>query len=195
MSVLAVPITPANAGPSYLTVSEAASLAATLPTAQTAAFLALSADAQAAALSAATADVDAAGPYQGRRYDPNQTLEFPRVPYSEAADLVRTGHPSMHPAMPSMVGGAVATVWDWDDTTKTAVVPRAVKVAVLHQAESIAANVRQGRLEARHDGLASQSVGSLSESYRDVPITGLGSLCFRAANLLNRYRAKSGRLL
>jgi hypothetical protein len=185
----------ANLGPTYLTVSDAASLAGTLPAAQTAAFLALSADAQAAALSAATADVDAAGPYQGQKYTETQTLEFPRLPYLESIDLVNTTKPAHWPAMRAGTGGRTRQIWDWDDATNTAVVPRNVKVAVLHQAESIAANVRQGRLEARHDGLASQSVGSLSESYRDVPITGLGSLCFRAANLLNRYRAKSGRLL
>jgi hypothetical protein len=186
----------ASDAPAYLTVSEAAALAATLPASLLAAFLALGSDAaKAAALAQATADVDAAGPWQGRRYAAGQALEFPRVPWESAEALV-TYPPAGGVRYPvGNPSGLASAVWDWDAATHAPVVPRAVKVAVLHQANAIAAGTRAERLDAQHDGLASQSVGGLSESYLPAAGGGERAVCRAAAQLLRPYRLRGGRML
>jgi hypothetical protein len=183
----------------YLTVDDADGLAATLPAALVSAYAAATEEQKAAALEQATLDVDAGGPYQGRRYAAAQTLEFPRVPYPGSIDPTR------------QAGGqsCYGDVWDWDSDAQAAVVPRNVKVAVLYQANHLlsgAATQTSDRQQAIADGLASQSVGGMSESYRD-PASGGGAagggsgsagqalLSPRARQLLARYGLKSGRLL
>jgi hypothetical protein len=137
------------------------------------------------AVDLASIDVDNAGPFQGRKYALGnqgssgtdeaayQEREFPRVPY----------------------GGFY---WDWSDEKDAAVVPDMVLIATLLQADNIVAGQRDQRLQAIADGLASQSVGSLSESYRDVPAA-MGQeaqrLCARAAEIMARYRLRTGRML
>jgi hypothetical protein len=175
----------APAGPSYLDVVEATALAADLPD------LSGWADAtdpdRGAALELATLEVDAAMPYQGRRYDPAQAREFPRI----AEDAAPT--PSSDAIVIVPAGGAV--VWDWDATTHEPVVPRDVKLAVLFQADSLLTNAREPRLSAQHDGVVYQLTGTLAESYKQTPGPGVRTgLCRRAWVMLRKYRLRSGRL-
>jgi hypothetical protein len=175
----------APAGPSYLEVVEATALAADLP--------ALSAWAGAtdpdrgAALELATLDVDAAMPYQGRRYDPAQVRQFPRI----AEDAPPTSSTDAIIVVPA--GDAV--VWDWDSATNQPVVPRDVKLAVLFQADSLLANTREPRLSAQHDGVVYQLTGTLAESYKQTPGSGVRTgLCRRAWVMLRKYRLRGGRI-
>jgi len=161
-----------DAIPTYLSLDEAAILAAQLP--GLAAYLAANSGQQLAALRQASSDFDLAYPYQGAKYDPDQEMEFPRID----GDHIR----------------------DWDSTANAAIVPAAVKRAVLHQADSILDGGRENRLEGQHDGLASQQVGSMSESYTagTTPAGGgnaAGALCRRADMIAQRYRLRTGRML
>lgn len=150
---------------SYLNAGPARDLAAELPATHMAAVNAATDDALQAALNQASIDVDAAGPYQGRRYDADQVREFPRIDGDRLVD---------------------------EDAAGEAVVPTAVLLAVLHQANSILADKRRKRLEARHDGVVSQGVGSLNEAY-DGEEPEL--LCMQAARLMRRYELSTGRIL
>jgi hypothetical protein len=203
MSIVLTDITTVpDAGPSYLTVADAADLAAAAPAALVAAYLALATDdAKAAALAQASADVDQLR-FQGRRYDPAQLLEFPRVPYPSGDSLVTdwrfAGRAGGAVVAGGRTGDAAGEVWDWDAAANAPVVPRAVKLATLLQAAAIAEGTLDARLDARHGGLASQGVGSVNESYRDPGKAGVSpvdGVCRRAAVLLAQYRLKSGRLL
>lgn len=180
----------APASRSYLTSVEAGLVAGALPAVSLPAWNAASDGDRTAALELASADVDAAGPWQGRKYDAAQVLEFPRVAYETM--------PGPFP----MAGtrGVADVVWDWDEASRAAVVPLNVKRAVVYQAEAILAGTKAAQLEAQHGGLASQSVGGMSESYRDPAaggsvVDGPGVLARQAATLLSRYRLKTGRLL
>lgn len=129
-----------------------------------------------AALVMAAIDIDNPGfRFQGQKYDPAgsitgtvQELEFPRVDGARVIDV------------------------DPDDQV-TAMVPANVLLAECLQAEDILAGARRERLQAIADGIASQGVGSLSESYtsgqRPQP------LCERAARIMGRYRMRGGMLL
>lgn len=81
----------------------------------------------------------------------------------------------------------------------TAGVPQRVLLAVLHQAEANADGARRQELQARQDGLASKTVGSLSESYTQPQTAGGAAgwsiLCAEAQALMSRYRLRSGRIL
>lgn len=168
---------------SYCTLAEADAIAAALP--GLASFKASTADARTAALLLATVDFDAAYRWQGRKYDLLQTLEFPRLAYGEL------GAASRQYAAASTLSADV--VWDWDDDANAAIVPTDVKRAVVFQADSIISGDRDGRLQAITDGLASQAVGSMSESYRpDMPPK---RLCARADALAQKYVLRSGQML
>lgn len=125
------------------------------------------------ALTEATSRVDAQR-YQGAKLDAAQPRAFPRRPWPD-----RT------------------TVWDEDAEGNAGggVVPRAVLLAVVAEADALLAGAAAAR-EQQHKGLASQSAGPVSESYRP-PTTpdGTPQLCERATTLLRPYRLKSGRLL
>lgn len=171
----------------YLSVSEADALAvSTLALAQWGA--ATAAD-KAAALDAASRTIDGAMRYQGRKYDPGQVLQFPRVAYDGAA-------PS-----PPCAGPAAELVWDWDDATDTAVVPPAVLRACLIEADEILRDVagtsqRWRRLDEQHQGVTFDLTGGAAEAYRKgVPPAGRSGLSRRAYDLLAPYRAVSGRLV
>jgi hypothetical protein len=179
---------------SYLLSGDADAAAILLPSNMLPAWLspATTADAKARALEQATADVDAAGPYQGRRYDTTgaQVLEFPRVPYESPGPY---GRQLVYGATGRT--GVADQVWDWDDATKTAVVPLNVKRAVVYQADAILAGVRGPALDAQQLGIASQSVGSMSKSYRDLRQGGgLPVLCRPAEQLMRKYLLKTGGL-
>src|SRR4051794_30681562 len=168
---------------SYLDVTEANTLAADLP--PLAAWAAASAGDKTTALNQATADVDGAMPYQGRPYDPAQARQFPRV--AEDPHVGSAAGPA-----PDVAGAAGGGVWDWDDGTHAAVVPRDVKAAVLYQADAILAGSREARLAAQHDGVVYELTGSLAESYKRT--TGPGAttgLCRPAWVLLRKYRLRS----
>jgi hypothetical protein len=175
----------------YLTFTEADAIAATLPATLLVAYLAASSPQKTAALEQASADVDAAGPFQGRPYETEadgQVLQFPRLAYDNG------GPPRFTPGGTQYTGDLI---WDWDSDTNAAVVPLAVKRAVLYQANEILDGRRAAKLDAQHSGLASQSADGVSESYRDPGTSGDGMsrLAERAAALLAKYRRRSGRLL
>lgn len=153
---------------SYLTVSDADAIAATLPLLD--AWTAAGTTAKQKALELASMRFDLARRYQGRKYeeDPaDQPLEFPRIAYPE-------------------------TVWDWDSTDDEAIVPALVKRAVVYEANSILTADRDRIVAAIHDGLTSQSNGSVSESYRQ---TASSPLCAEADSISRRYQLRSGALL
>lgn len=178
--------TPVESIGAYLTVAQANVLAMQMPAALVSSYNAADATARGNALVAASYSIDNAMKYQGRRYDPSQALEFPRVAYgSTSSPQAALNYPAS-----SLVAG---TIWDWDNTENAAVVPPAVKRACLLEADSILAGTRAGTLQAQHDGLASQGVGSINESYRgDAEIK---PLCLAAHQLMNRYRLRSGQML
>lgn len=177
----------------YLTLSAAATIAASLPGLPKWK-AAADADRQ-AALILATWDIDAGGPWQGRKYALEQVLEFPRVAYEHAMAVPLSGLLS-----PTVDGGG-ATVWDWDSDAGQAIVPADVQRACLYQAEAILAGSIDKVLDDQSLGIASQSVGSISVSYRDpaqvAAAIGLVSsgLCRRAAMLMKKYALRSGRIL
>jgi hypothetical protein len=171
----------------YLDVAEADAMAATMP--GLASYTGASSGKQ-AALDEASWRVDTLR-FQGRKYDPAQRLEFPRVAYDSGA----IGFP-----VPQLRDPRTLTVpdvvWDWDADAKAAVVPAAVKRAVLYEADSIISGKRDAALDAQQAGLASQSIGSASETYR-APTAGAGgalSLCRQAMQLLQQYQLRSGRI-
>jgi len=164
----------------YLTVSDADALAAsTLGLVQ---WSTATATEKANALDAATRLVDTALRYQGRKYDPAQALEFPRVGY-DGAD------------------GVAEAVWDWDATASVAVVPPAVKQACLIEADEILQDLsgksqRWRRLDEQHQGVTFDLTGSMAEAYRKgTAPAGRTGLSRRAYDLLARYRLVSGRIV
>jgi hypothetical protein len=170
--------------PSYLDVTAADALAVEVPSLT--GWLAASSDAKALALTQASSDVDAATPYQGRRYEVSQVLEFPRVAYDGP------GASADHPT----ATGSPPVVWDWDDAADEPVVPNDVLLAVLYQADSILLDERESRIDAQHDGVVYQLTGTLAESYKQSPGTGVRSgLCRRSWMLMRKYRRRSGELL
>lgn len=179
MSFTMTPLSGGSVSGAYLDVPEARSLGATLPGAGVTALLAKSDDELAVLLLAASLDLDAAMPYQGVRYEADQAREFPRYQRAEGS------------------AGNVPGVWDWDIDPDAAVIPQRVKFACLHQAASLLDPGFQRRLEAIRSGLASQSVGSMSESYlkpTDLP-GGLNGLCNKAQRLMDSYRLRTAPLL
>lgn len=167
------PDPPANGA--YLTASQARALATGTPGQPgLSTLLALDDLALAGLLLLASIDIDHAMPYQGTPYDTTGAQEraFPRA----TSD---------------------GQVLDWDSATSSAIVPSPVKLACLYQAAWLTDAANTARIEAIRAGLASQSIGSLSESYQSVAsIPGLASsLCDRAARLMDRYRLRGGGLL
>jgi hypothetical protein len=173
----------------YLTVAEGdALIATTLGLLQ---YPAATASDRGAALDAATRLIDSALRYQGRKYDPGQVLQFPRVAYGD-------GRPIASGLVP---GGAAELVWDWDASTATAVIPAAVKLACLLEADEILQDVvgksqRWRRLDEQHQGVTFDMTGSAAEAYRKgVPAAGRSGLSRRAYELLAPYRLVSGRAM
>lgn len=153
---------------SYLTVAEADALAATLqPPVST--FALATTDAKTGALAEATRRIDAAYRYQGQRYMWEQELEFPR----------------------SFNGRLI----DRDPSTGFAVVPEAVKLACIRQADSIL-RADEERIKAEDRiGLTAQSSEGLSESYATPLTPAQAMLCAYSRSLLEKYQARTGRLL
>src|SRR3954453_15982875 len=143
------------------------------------------------ALDAATRLIDSALRYQGRKYDPAQSLQFPRVAYdTNAADARRS----------LSVAGPAELVWDWGATTSAAVIPPAVQRACLVEADEILQDLagksqRWRRLDEQHQGVTFAPPGSAAEAYRKgtAPF-GRSGLSRRAYELLAPYRFVSGRI-
>ena len=163
----------------YLTVSEADTLAASTP-GLVQWGTAIASD-KTKALDAASRVVDTAMRYQGRKHDPAQLLEFPRIAY-DAAPLAEA-------------------VWDWDATAGAAVIPPAVKQACLLEADEILQDLagksqRWRRLDEQHQGVTFDLTGSMAEAYRKgTAPAGRTGLSRRAFDLLSRYRLVTGRMV
>lgn len=171
---------PAGMSTSYLTVEAADALADALP--ELTAWTPAVAASRAVALEQATSDIDAAMPYQGRRFDDAQILQFPRIAFAHAGD-------SSHPA------GEPPTVWDLDEAGEAAV-PRDVLLATLIQADAILSGSREPRLAAQHDGVVYELTGTLAESYKRNTGPGVTTgLCRRAWVLMRKYRLRGGKML
>lgn len=181
MAWTGTPVATEEASDSYMTLVEAAAIAATLPTLT--AYAAATDAKKAAAIYLASLDVDSVR-FQGRKVDWAQVREFPRYSGGLRATERRSDGATQ---------GEDAEIWDWDAEAEAAVVPDQVKIAVLLQANDILDGQRDSRIQGIADGLAAQSVGSLSESYRGDAAP--ARLCERAMRLLERYRLRSGQLL
>ena len=83
-------------------------------------------------------------------------------------------------------------IWDGDNATNTAVVPSQVKLATLHQADSILAGDRKAAAEAISKGISAQSTGSVSVTYRADARPDL--LAVRARLIMEKYLLVSGGL-
>lgn len=144
-----------------------------------------------AAMELAAIDIDSAMRYQGRKWDLAQEREFPRWKEGVGNQLCAAPYGAFGQLIPDPLYST--GVWDWDAGTDTAIVPAAVKMAECLQAESILAADRSERLQAIADGVASQGVGSLNESYRADARP--QALCARAAAMMSKYRIRSGAIL
>ena len=177
--------------PSYLSAADATALANQLP--GLASFKAGSDAEKLAALKLATDRFDTARRYQGRKYLPTQTLEFPRQAYGS------TGASSDWEWVRREGSAGDSTgIWDWDATTSAAIVPAKVKRAVLYEADSILKGDLDAKLDARFTGLLSQTVGSVSESYAafaQVGGDGAPVLCREADRISRQYQLRSGQVL
>lgn len=185
---------PAGPLPVYLSADDADELAGALP--GLAAWKAATDDAKAAALRRATAEVEDAMPYQGRRYDPAQRLQFPRVAYDDDPARFTSA------LVPPLAGVGVlptagpVVVWDWDAAANAPAVPRDVLLAVLYQADSVLDGSREPRLTNQHDGVVYDLTGALAESYKLNTAPGVRTgLCRQAWLLMRKYRRRSGRIL
>lgn len=184
------PATPASN--SYLTTDDADAIAAEMLSAEVAAYVAATTPDKGAALVRASERIDSAMQYQGRRYDPAQAMEFPRVAYDGGVGGLVVPIPGqIYPGVPATTVAAV--VWEWDAEEGEAVVPGRVKRACLLEANSILAGDRDGRMNAVHDGLASQGIGSANESYRGDAKP--AALCRAAHELMQIYRLRSGQMI
>jgi hypothetical protein len=152
---------------------------------------------KAVAVQQASDEINRGMRYQGRRYDPTQNNEFPRVAYDSSKQMaLGLGLGPIGPIGPTgpEVFGLGIQIWDWDYTNGGAIVPPWVLQAVIIQADFDLgpANVRA---ETIHQGVRGQSTGGLREDY-DRHADGVRTnLCRRAFMLMQRYRLASGRLI
>jgi hypothetical protein len=171
-------------------VADADAIAATLVSTLVASYLASSSSDKAAALAQASSDIDMGCRWQGRRYDPAQANEFPRVAY-EAQSRIHVqgiGIPLVIPPSPGDV------VWDYDFTSLTASVPQNVLKAVIYQADWILDGSGEERAKEQHAGVTSNQNAGAGESY-DLKHRGADSgICRRAWSLLRNYELVSGRM-
>jgi hypothetical protein len=171
----------------YLTVVQADALAAS--TVGLVQWSTATSGEKSAAIAAATKMIDAGMRYQGRKYDPAQALQFPRVAYDGGA-----------PSPPS-AGGAAELVWDWDAVAGVATIPVPVQLACLIEADEVLQDVagksqRWRRLDEQHQGVTFDLTGAAAEAYRKgIPAAGRSGLSRRAYEFLAPYRVVSGRLV
>lgn len=144
------------------------------------------------ALLQASTEIDRGCRWQGRKFDPRQKLEFPRIPYDD-------GFPATWEWQwfDTYFGGIGAgdCVWDWNHAEKKPCVPLPVLQAVIVQADSILRGDREDRVNAIHDGVRGQSSGPVREDYDSRAMGVVTPLCHRAWHLVERYKLVSGRLV
>ena len=122
----------------------------------------------------ASSRIDASRRWQGRKWYASfgvvQTLEFPRVDGMTLIDSNADG--------------------------TDAIVPLNIKLATLHEANSILALTRDAQMREQHDGLKSEEIGTARKEYA-LPTTpaGVPLICLEADRLVDRYRLRSGRFL
>src|SRR4029453_17259415 len=101
-------------------------------------------------------------------------------------------------------GGPAATaevIWDWDSATSTAIIPSAVRLACLLEADEILQDVkgksqRWRRPDEQHQGVTFDLAAGAAEAYRKgVPAFGRSGLSRRAFELLAPYRVVGGQLV
>jgi len=184
----------------YCVPSEARGLMASIPAALLGT-LATQTDTQLAMLLAtASEDIDATMPYQGRKYDPTQLREFPRIDASPSARQYPPAPPSINDPSFYVFGGSPTFIFDWDPAAGNgagaAVVPNKVKIATIFQAAWLLRPEYAARLEGIHSGLIEQSIGTGRETYVKKGDTGFSGLGKRAEQMMDKnYRRRSGRLL
>jgi hypothetical protein len=157
--------------PSYLTLAQAEGLAAGMALK---AWASKTNTEKSNALAMASLRIDAAMRYQGGRYEPDQSLEFPRIDGSRAT---------------------TATGWRESPGDDLIIAPNDCLHACILEADSLLLGDRESRLQAIHDGLTAQSIGSGSESYGPADgKSGVPLLTFAANQIMQRYRLVSGRI-
>jgi hypothetical protein len=193
MPISLTPITAASAA-SYLSAAAADALAASVKA--LAAWPTASSGDKQLWLQQATAEIDIAMPYQGRRYDLTtpQVLQFPRI--LRESPMLGSAYPDAQWPFGGGVQVGGLNVADWDPVNLVAVVPPAVLLATLYQADAIGSGATVGGpADAAHSGLKSQGNTGMQESY-DLHAPGVETgLCGMAWKLLRRYRLTSGRIL
>lgn len=118
----------------------------------------------------------------GQKYDAGQARQFPRfAPHDIAQWPPGKTRPS-------------GDIWDYDEYDGLAVVPTEVRLACFYQALSILrdGSTRDERLRDKHDGVAAQSAGGVSESYAPGESE---ILCLEAARLVRKYTIRSARIV
>ena len=172
----------------YLTVADADALAATILGLTQ--WSAATSTEKTNALDAATKLIDGALRYQGRKFDPAQSLQFPRA--VNGGVVTAGGCPSS--------ACALVGIWDWDELAQAAVVPAVVKQACLIEADEMLQDLkgksqRWRRLDEQHQGVTFDQAGAAAEAYRKgTPAAGRSGLSRRAYDLLRRFKLSSGRL-
>ena len=177
--------------------SDADAIAATLPASLLPNYLASVDPAKTAALLQASIDVDRAHRWQGRKYDSiNQANEFPRVAFEPSNAILPYPGAAAPPGLPGGPGFG-ATIWDWDATTLTVVVPQHVLTAVIYQADFILGPSlgNQRRLDAQYSGVRSQGAGDIREEYAPRSKGVETGLCRRAEQMVRKYRLVTGRMI
>lgn len=159
--------------PTYLTVPEALQLASSL-TDLPVTFTELLTSQQLMLLGMATMRLDQIF-WQGQKYEEDQELQFPRFDNSR--------------------GWTLARGWGKPVELSEITVPNAIKLACLYEAASLADGKRREITDAIANGLASQSVGKRSESYRPLSTNGVVTLCSQAEDLIQKFRLRTGRMV
>jgi hypothetical protein len=168
--------------PSMLTLERAKALIADLPDVTRTA--ALSDDALTKRLAICSRRVNTAHRWQGRKYDPAQVWEFPRVL-----------HGPHDVTYPSFVVD-YSDVADWDYDTDAAIIPLDVELAVIYEIESHEDGSMARVLGKIASGISAQSTGGLSVTYNTAMYaSGRPRLCPKAGGLVSRFILTSGGLL
>lgn len=142
-------------------------------------------------LGQATDEINRGNRWQGRKFDPTQPHEFPRIPYPRNF----AGWPGWDIGLPfaGSYGFGPDQVWDWDSVNLVAIVPQYVLQAVIIQADSILLGTRSDRLDKQFDGIKDVMTGALRQTYGGGHVD--QPLCRRAYQLMQRYLLQTGALL
>jgi hypothetical protein len=174
----------------YLTVSAADAIAATMPASLLPWYVGANpagAD-KLANLQQGFWDIEHAMRYQGRKYDPAQAQEFPRI--LQGALLAM---PVLTDPFGQRVGVNVGDIADWDPVNNVAIVPLAVQQAQLFQADYLGqGSPNEERLNDIHSGVKQAGNSGMQESYDANQDSVKSGLCRRAFQLMKVYRLQTG---